>query len=159
MILVPAAVGRSIRSVMGSKINEIEIVVAVIKNADGEVLIQKRNDKEYPAEDGRWELPGGGVEEGESFEEALARECKEEIGVEIRIMNKIALVSHVAHVNINNEKKYFVVHGFVSLIEKGEASPSSEEVTELRWIKIDEINGIRMPDNNKRFIWKSFKTC
>jgi 8-oxo-dGTP diphosphatase len=57
------------------------VVVAAALVRAGRVLAQQRA---YPLElAGRWELPGGRVEPGESAREALLRECREELAVEI----------------------------------------------------------------------------
>ena len=57
------------------------VVVGAAVLAGGRVLAAQRS---YPAEAvGRWELPGGRVEPGETEQQALARECREELGVEV----------------------------------------------------------------------------
>jgi 8-oxo-dGTP diphosphatase len=59
----------------------VEVAVAVLTRADGAVLLARRPPgKVYP---GYWEFPGGKVEPGESISDALAREVREELGVEV----------------------------------------------------------------------------
>lgn len=60
-------------------------VVAVIVNDDGLVLAGERSDKP-----GIWQLPQGGVEKGETAEEALFRELQEEIGC-----NQVEVIKHL----------------------------------------------------------------
>jgi 8-oxo-dGTP diphosphatase len=60
---------------------------------DGErILITRRPQGVHLA--GRWEFPGGGVERGEFFDEALRREIREELGIEIRVERLVGAVSH-----------------------------------------------------------------
>lgn len=60
----------------------VEVVAAVIER-DGRVLIgQRRQGGRHP---GKWEFPGGKVEPGEEPRAALARELREELGIEARI--------------------------------------------------------------------------
>jgi len=61
-------------------------VKAVVKNKEGAVLFLQRNPKKSGVDN--WDLPGGLIEEGESGEEALKRECLEELGVEIEVLKK-----------------------------------------------------------------------
>ena len=58
------------------------VVAAVVRDAAGRVLLCRmpRNRGVFP---GQWGLPGGGVEPGETLDEALARELREEVGLEI----------------------------------------------------------------------------
>ena len=128
------------------------VVVALIQNEQGEILFQKRSDTEFPAEDGRWELPGGGVEEGEIFEEALRRECREEIGADVEIGKELPWVSETSHLNKDGKEIRFAVHCFVCLIKSGEVKPSNEEVAEIKWLKYSDIAGLRVPENNRKFV-------
>ena len=54
-------------------------VDAIVRNADGDVLITRR------ADDGTWDLPGGSVEPGESPAESIRREVREETGLDVRV--------------------------------------------------------------------------
>lgn len=61
---------------------EIKVVAAVILNEQKEIFSAERA---YGFLKGKWEFPGGKVEEGESDEDALKREIKEELSSEIKI--------------------------------------------------------------------------
>lgn len=65
-----------------SKIKTRVGAVAIIKNKQGEILLCKTpiNRGVYP---GQWSIPGGGIEAGETMGEALVREVREEVGLEI----------------------------------------------------------------------------
>lgn len=57
------------------------VVAAALTNENGQILIQKRPEDAQMG--GLWEFPGGKVEQGESPENALMRELKEELGVDV----------------------------------------------------------------------------
>jgi len=62
----------------------IKNALAVIVNSDNKILLLKRSDEPKTWQPKKWALVGGGVEKGETPEEAVKREIKEEIGVEIK---------------------------------------------------------------------------
>lgn len=64
------------------------VIVVGAAVLDGRRLLAARR-LEPPHLAGGWELPGGKVEPGESEEEALIRECREELGVDIRLLRRI----------------------------------------------------------------------
>src|SRR3989344_9653841 len=65
------------------------IVTAIIRNAEGKILLQKRVDLDIPAADGKWELPGGKINTGETPEDAIIRECQEGTGYTVALTRKI----------------------------------------------------------------------
>lgn len=71
----------------------IHVVAAVIGDA-GELLCVQRGPNKYPYIHLKWEFPGGKVEAGESAESALQREIAEELGVKIRVHQKLMTVNH-----------------------------------------------------------------
>ena len=82
----------------------------------------------------RWNGSGGKVEPGENINEATIRETREEIGVEIKEMNKIAeLLFYFPHNTAWNQK----VHVYFS--EKWEGEPSESEEMKPQWFSVDNI--------------------
>ena len=63
--------------------NERIRVTAALLEENGRVLLARRKPGKHMG--GRWELPGGKIEPGESPEDSLARELAEELGLEARI--------------------------------------------------------------------------
>jgi 8-oxo-dGTP pyrophosphatase MutT (NUDIX family) len=66
-------------------VNVIErsVVRAVVLDADDRVLLFHTHDPTYPELKTWWELPGGGIEPGETYREAVVRELAEETGIAI----------------------------------------------------------------------------
>src|SRR5437868_13545475 len=63
----------------------IQLAGCLISNEEGEVLLLHRNNGKHR----QWELPGGKVEPGENPESAAVREIKEELGIDVKIEEKI----------------------------------------------------------------------
>lgn len=101
----------------------------VIVNKEGKILILKRNltDMHYP---GLWDIPGGGVDEGESLREAAERELKEECNLEMKIDGEYFNMFHHAEKQID-------IYGFKANSTEKEITLSDEH-TEFKWIKKDE---------------------
>ena len=70
----------------------IEVACAIIVNDKEEVLVTQRSaSMKLPL---KWEFPGGKIEKGETAEECLIREIKEELGIEITIENSLPFITH-----------------------------------------------------------------
>lgn len=59
----------------------LSVVIGIVKDEEGKIFITRRHDTLHLG--GLWEFPGGKVEHGEMFNTALARELREEIGIEV----------------------------------------------------------------------------
>lgn len=106
------------------------LVVRVIGGV-GKVLITRRSEDTVYA--GYWEFPGGKVEPGESPEDCAAREVREEVGLAVKPVQRLAVVEHTYE------------HGRVRLnawvcreIAPG-GEPEPIEVADCRWCALEEI--------------------
>jgi len=68
------------------KIKLINGVLGLAVRKDGKFLLSLRNEPKYPSVHKKWQVPGGGIEHHESAEQALIRECQEELGVTPKIL-------------------------------------------------------------------------
>lgn len=70
----------------------LHVAVGVVLNPDRKILITRRSPDAHQG--GLWEFPGGKVEAGESLSVALARELREELGIEIGRISPLLQVRH-----------------------------------------------------------------
>lgn len=110
-------------------------VAALVTNEKGEVLLVKSPWR-------GWEYPGGLIEPGESFQEALHREIREESGVQVEITGFVGICKNIEKniVNIDFTARYI-----------GGELTTSEESTEVIWTSPEEaMKLITFPLTKKR---------
>ena len=107
----------------------------IILNKKGEILLVKRS-KDLRNEAGMWSRPGGTVEFGETITEALVREIREEIGIEIEI---IKFLEYTDIIN-KEEGTHWVALGFLAKRKSGEVKNLiPHEHDEVRWFQLDRL--------------------
>lgn len=70
----------------------LQVVAAAVVIREGRALLTRRTEGQHLA--GMWEFPGGKLEEGESPEAAVARECREECGIEVEVIDILDVTHH-----------------------------------------------------------------
>lgn len=109
-------------------------VGAIIVNGEGKVFLAKRG-KNVSIHAGMWESPGGGVEFGETMAEAIAREVKEEHGIEVEVGEMLDMVEHIAL----EEGKHWIGPAFVCKITNGTPQIlEPDKCEEIGWFTWEE---------------------
>ena len=106
---------------------------------DGRVLIVRRG---RPPAHGLYTLPGGGVELGETLEEAIIREVREETGLAIAPLALVGFREAIARDAAGRVERHFVILPFAARWIGGEIA-LSEELAEAHWRKPDELAGLK----------------
>ncbi|KKQ35014.1 MAG: Hydrolase, NUDIX family [Microgenomates group bacterium GW2011_GWA2_37_6] len=117
---------------------------AIIQNEKGEILFTKRADGEKFLP-GFWELPGGGVEYGETPQESLKREIQEECGIDIEIVKPISANSYFIE-DLQRIEICFLCKALSTDVKL------SSEHSDYKWLKMSEIGEIRVSDYIKKVI-------
>jgi A/G-specific adenine glycosylase len=126
-----------------------QIGVAVIWNDCQQILIDRRRQEGLLG--GLWEFPGGKIEPGETVEQCIQREIREEIGIEIRVGEHLISIDHAYshfHVTLN-------VHHCRYL--SGEPQPI--ECDEIRWVAVSELAQFAFPVANVKIIQALSQSC
>lgn len=114
---------------------EILIVTAGLILQDGKLLITQRREGSFHGL--LWEFPGGKVEEGEGPEQALQRELKEELGIEVKVERVFDVVFSADPIHP------LLLLAYWCSIEKG--SPQPIGCRDLQWVSLQELQGLSMP--------------
>jgi 8-oxo-dGTP diphosphatase len=128
------------------------VVIGLIKDSQGRVFLQKRRDLLIPDADGMWEMPGGRIEFGESPEEALQRECVEEIGCEVSIKRLIPLVQSKRWSRTDGVDMHVIVLCYEADIVSGIPEPSDDKVSEVGWFTEDKFRELELLRGTEEFI-------
>ncbi len=122
---------------------ELDVAVAIIWDTNCErLLIARRPTDKHVG--GMWEFPGGKREPGESIEDSLRREIREELGIEITILAARPVAMH------RYEHRIVRLHPFDCLCGSGTPQPLAS--TELRWVTPDELRQLPLPPANAPLI-------
>ncbi|MGH8889786.1 MAG: NUDIX domain-containing protein [Acidothermaceae bacterium] len=105
----------------------IQVVVGAAIVDGGRVLAARRIGP--PALAGKWELPGGKVDAGETDEAALVRECREELGIDVILGRRVGGDWPIG--------EHGQLRTWLATISNGE--PELRDHSEFRWLRIDEL--------------------
>lgn len=121
-------------------------VRGVIKNNNGEMLIVKRHPKSKTDPE-MWELPGGKVENGEHFADALVREIKEETNLDVNVGDFCEAVQ--------NDYMHKRTVQLMMYLEDGEGSVKiSDEHTEFMWASMEKIKTLEISTSLEKLLKK-----
>jgi 8-oxo-dGTP diphosphatase len=118
------------------------VVAAALYDKCGRVLIAQRPAGKHMA--GRWEFPGGKVRAGESEECALARELREELGIEVIAARPFTRVAH-AYADRDVQLSLWLVEHYA-----GEPRPLDGQ--QLRWVVPAQLAGEDILEADRPFI-------
>ncbi len=126
----------------------IEVVGAIIKDGDRYLVGQRAANK---AQGGMWEFMGGKIEPGETPEQALARECREELALEIEDEHVIDSVVHEYP-----EKTIRLI--LISCSPKSGSVPKALEHQQIRWVTRAEMDSLAFAPADRELIEKLFQS-
>ena len=125
--------------------NLVIVASIAIIDANDQILIAKRPNKKHLS--GLWEFPGGKIEKGESPENALIREVKEELNIDIN--NKC--IAPLTFSEFNYKKFHLLLLLYVC--RRWEGEPMSMEKNEIKWVKANTLRQYKMPPADDSLIY------
>jgi A/G-specific adenine glycosylase len=122
------------------KVPHYDVAAAVAVRDDGAVLVAQRHLDDMLG--GLWEFPGGKCRDGETLPACLAREMREELGVEIEVGEQVAVVEHAyTHFRIT-------LHAFWCRLRDGQ--PRCLDCAAFRWMVPDDLDQLPMSVVDRR---------
>ena len=109
----------------------VPVVAAVLTDPAGRVLVAQRPAHKHLAL--QWEFPGGKIETDEAPAAALARELREELGIEIEVVRALAEFTH------DYGSVVIAMMPFVCRLAPGSPAPHAHEHVALRWVLPAEL--------------------
>jgi ADP-ribose pyrophosphatase YjhB (NUDIX family) len=130
------------------------LVVAACIVRDEHILLSRRNQPSLADAHLRWELPGGKVGMGETPQEALRREIREELGTEINVVRLLPHLQTNLYHRGDGSVGHFVVVAFESVIARGAArpKPSDDSVKQFEWVHRAAVRTLKSLPGTARFI-------
>jgi ADP-ribose pyrophosphatase YjhB (NUDIX family) len=132
---------RELRAVVGPRLLLLPGVSAIVRDDAERVLFIRR------ADDGRWGLPAGAVDPGESPAEAIVREVLEETGLMVRPARVAGVFGGAGyrHRYPNGDQAEWVVAVFECEVVGGQLTPQDGEALELRYFAPEEAPTLQLP--------------
>jgi mutator protein MutT len=119
-----------------------EVAVAILRKDKKVLICQRKLGGRYAL---KWEFPGGKFEPGETIEQCLHRELREELSIEIHSIDHIeTLAAYYDDGGLFNVA-YCFVSGF-------DGEPRNNVFEQIRWVTIDELNELDLLEGNKPFV-------
>lgn len=131
-----------LRSHVGTDLLVVPGVSAILRDGEGRILLQRRTD------DGRWGLPGGAVDPGETPAQAVVREVYEELRVHVRPIALLGVYGGEAfrHLYPHGDLVEYVVSVFACELLPGEVPDSAtDETAEIAYVFPDELPTLTLP--------------
>ena len=120
-----------------------ELCVGAVALHDGSLLMIRRGHG--PAA-GEWSIPGGRVEHGELLAEAVARELREETGLESVCGELVGWVEW-----LDNDHHFVILDFQVTVLDDTDPA-AGDDAVEARWVPLPEVTDLRLVDGLAEFL-------
>jgi ADP-ribose pyrophosphatase YjhB (NUDIX family) len=118
--------------------------VGAVVLSRGRVLLVRRGK---PPAEGRWSLPGGLVDLGETSVAAARREVQEECGIKVRIAGLAGLLDRVTRDADGRVRYHWVLVDYLAFPESDDDTiTAGDDAAEVRWVAIDEVERLLTTD-------------
>jgi ADP-ribose pyrophosphatase YjhB (NUDIX family) len=141
---------------------ERDIVSAVLLSRDGKALLCKKPDTKSTYA-GKWVIPGGGVEAGETYRDALVREIREEVRLDIAALEHVLVDesgdSQERYMRETGETVWAVMKFYTYAVQLGLSASEArvvidEEHVAHAWVPTNELHTYDMPEPSVRLFTK-----
>lgn len=133
---------RSSQAYRSPDLTVVQAVGAVVVDDDGRVLLVQRGRE---PDRGRWSVPGGRLEQGETPAEAVAREVLEETGLAVAVHEELWSLTK----DIGDDRAY-EIHDFRATVVGGELR-AGDDAADVRWFAPEELPGL--PVTEDLLVW------
>ena len=110
-------------------------VGAVILHDDKVLLVRRGKSPSF----GKWSLPGGLVELGETTREAIAREIVEECGIKIRVVDVAGVIDRIVRDDAGRVRYHYVLVDYLAYPESMDVVAGSD-AADAQWFEIDRLD-------------------
>lgn len=128
----------------------IVAVGGIVWKGDDVLLIRRAR----PPRAGEWSLPGGAQETGETLEEALHREIREETGIEMQVVSLLTVVDAIFPDEEGRARHHYTLIDYTCLWEAGEPRPGGDE-KEALWISPQRLEMLALWSKTREVIAQS----
>ena len=123
-------------------------VLAILENEEGKFLVTRRSlNKKWAA--GGWEMPGGGAKSGETSEEAIQREVKEETNLDVQ--NGQVVYSYFNEDETRHDNYFVDIYHFKFDFQLSDVTLNTRESIDCRCVSLDELVAMNNEDEFLHF--------
>ena len=119
------------------------------------ILVVRRAN---PPLQGKWSIPGGMVETGETLRESVIREIKEETGLIIEPVELIEVFERILRDASSRVQYHYVVIDYLCRLVSGEAC-SGSDVSEIRWVRLEDLRELGITPETNEVIHKALNAA
>lgn len=112
------------------------VAVSVLIKSGSKVLLVKRR---FNPGSGKWSIPGGLIELGETVREAALREVYEETGLSVKLDGLLNVVDYIERDEKGSIRFHYVLICFLAYVDGPLFIRSSEEVEDVMWVEESEV--------------------
>jgi 8-oxo-dGTP diphosphatase len=127
-------------------------VGAIIFREDQVLLVQRGGE---PAK-GKWSLPGGLVELGESLHDAVRREVMEEVGLAVKVLDLVVALDRVIFDDKGKIQYHYVLLDFFCEADHDKMPIPASDAMDCRFVPLQNLSAMNLTDGTAQVIHRSF---
>ena len=127
-------------------------VGAVVLDDDRVLLVQRGREPQK----GLWSIPGGALKLGETLEEGVRREVREEAGIEVSVAARVDVVDRIVRDSEGRVEYHYALVGFLCRVDGRELHPA-DDASGARWVERSAVADFPMTPGTPAVVEKAFE--